>query len=451
MAALVLCLALYLLNLGAMGLVSVDEPRYAAIGQAMARSGDWITPRLWGTPWFEKPVLLYWLTGLGFRLDLGPEVAPRLPVALLSLSFLAFFWHRVRTLWDGRVATYAVALLSTSVGWLAYSHIAITDIPLAIAFSAALLISLEGDLSGRRAIAVGAALGLAVLAKSLVGLVLFAPVLLLDRRWRYLLRPAPIGTFLMIALPWHVWCGLRNGPEFFRVLFLEHQLGRATSTALQHVQPVWFYLPVLVMLLFPWFPLLGLAPGPRGDARVRTLWVVVGFGFVFLSATVNKLPHYVLPLLPAIAILLALGLARTARPERAMIAPMALLGLLPLASHVVPQALADGLRAAEIAWPLALWVGVAGLAATVLALARRGRRLAVPVALVTAGLAFLWFEFATFPAIDSAATARPLWLSQHPTCAPPKPRFLNYGLSYYAGKSMPECRVLDLQHDSVVR
>lgn len=451
LAAVLLSLALYLLNLSAMGLVSVDEPRYAAIGQAMARTGDWITPRLWGTPWFEKPVLLYWITGVGFRLDLGPELAPRLPVALLSLCFLAFFWFRVRTLWDQRVATYAAALLATSIGWLAYSHIAITDIPLAVAFSVALLLAMGDEFGGRRAMAVGAALGVAVLAKSLVALILFAPVVLLARRWRYLLQPAPIATFLLVALPWHIWCGLRNGPEFFRVLFLEHQLGRATSTAMQHVQPFWFYVPVLLMLLFPWFPLMALAPRPRGDARVLTLWVVAGFGFVFLSSAINKLPHYVLPLLPALTILMAIGLARAARPERAMIAPMALLGLLPLAAQVVPKALASGLRAAEIGWTMGIWVGIAAVAACVLSLAKSGRRYGVPVALFAAGLAFLWFEFATFPAIDIAATARPLWISQRPTCAPLKPRLLNYGLSYYAGKSLPECQVLDPQHDSVVR
>src|ERR1035438_2283376 len=78
--------ALYLADLTGMGLGSADEPRYAAIGRAMAQSGDWVTPRLWGQPWFEKPALLYWMTAAGFRTGLGPDLAPRLPVAILSVQ-----------------------------------------------------------------------------------------------------------------------------------------------------------------------------------------------------------------------------------------------------------------------------------------------------------------------------------------------------------------------------
>src|SRR5947207_5372847 len=83
---------LYFFSLSGVGLLGPDEPRYAAIGREMARSGDWITPRLWGEPWFEKPPLLYWMTGTAFRLGLGEELAPRLPVALMSVAFLIFFY-----------------------------------------------------------------------------------------------------------------------------------------------------------------------------------------------------------------------------------------------------------------------------------------------------------------------------------------------------------------------
>src|ERR1700748_3390543 len=112
-------------------MIGPDAPRYAFIGGAMARSGDWITPRLWGQPWFEKPALLYWMTAAAFRLGLGTDLAPRLPVALLSLAFLACFWGRMRIEWGTRVALLAAAMLATSAGWLAYSHVAVTDLPLA--------------------------------------------------------------------------------------------------------------------------------------------------------------------------------------------------------------------------------------------------------------------------------------------------------------------------------
>src|SRR3954470_9913462 len=81
-------LVLYLYGLDRMGLYSADEPRYASIGLEMARSGDFITPRLWGAGWFEKPPLLYWMVAAGFRAGLSIDLAPRVPVALLSLGFV---------------------------------------------------------------------------------------------------------------------------------------------------------------------------------------------------------------------------------------------------------------------------------------------------------------------------------------------------------------------------
>src|SRR3974390_874862 len=105
-AALPLAYLLSFCGRGTAGLFGPDEPRYASIGREMARSGDWITPRLWGQPWFEKPALLYWLQGAAFRLGLGTEVAPRLPVALLSVAFLAFFWWLLRREFGCRAAWF---------------------------------------------------------------------------------------------------------------------------------------------------------------------------------------------------------------------------------------------------------------------------------------------------------------------------------------------------------
>src|ERR1700731_4134554 len=87
---------LYFFGLSQVGLLGPDEPRYAAIGREMAQSGDWITPRLWGEPWFEKPALLYWMTAAGFRAGLDSDLAPRLPVAIVSVAFLIYFFVALR-------------------------------------------------------------------------------------------------------------------------------------------------------------------------------------------------------------------------------------------------------------------------------------------------------------------------------------------------------------------
>ena len=101
-----------------MGLVSADEPRYAAIRPSVAaKSGDWVTPRLWGQPCSRNPRFFCWMTAAGFRLGLGPDLAPRLAGrCVLSLIFLAFFWWRLRIEWGARAASFATTMLATSRG-----------------------------------------------------------------------------------------------------------------------------------------------------------------------------------------------------------------------------------------------------------------------------------------------------------------------------------------------
>ena len=430
-----------------MGLISVDEPRYADIGRAMAQSGDWITPRLWGQPWFEKPALLYWMTGSAFRLGLGPDLAPRLPVALLSLVFLAFFWWRVRIEWGSRAALLASAMLSTSAGWLAYSHVAVTDLPLAAFFSAAVLLSLPWVARGERSLlpAAAACLGLAALAKGLVPLALFLPVFAIGwRRLRDWIRPAPVITFCVCALPWYILCTIRNGSEFPRVLFIEQTFGRVASTTLQHGQPVWFYFPVLLLLLYPWFPLL-LYPGQRPslrlrDPRLRTLATVVIFGFVLFSVTLNKLPGYLLPLMPAAFVLIAIATATSKRPGMAVIAPVILLGAIPMAVTVVPAAVGHGLRSTSIPWKEGLqWISVTAMVGGFIAAILR--KYAFEAATLLSAVVLLWFQFAAFQRLDAAASARQMWLAAHPACAPNLDRQKLYGLYYYARGRIPDCFV----------
>ena len=409
-----------------MGLVSTDEPRYAAIGQAMAQTGDWISPRLWGQPWFEKPALLYWMTAIGFRAGLSPDLAPRLPVALLSVAFLAFFWWRLRIEWDSRVASYSTAMLATSAGWLAYSHVAVTDLPLAVFFTAAVLLSFRGELT-----ASAVCLALAALAKGLVPLVLFAPVAVIA--WKRI-RLVPAIAFIVVAVPWYLLCTLQNGSQFLQVFFMEHTFGRFSSLTMQHGQPWWFYFPALLLLLYPWFPLLAFARRGWDDTRIRTLGAVVIFGFVFFSAAANKLPGYLLPLLPAACILTGLGLSRTDVSRWAYVGPLALLGAMPAISQVVPQAMAHGLRAANIPWTE---LGAGMVCGAALGVFITGRY-AFP--LVAAG--FIWLQVVVFPAIDRSASARLVWRESHPSCVSGLPRSMVYGLDYYAERSLPDCPVV---------
>ncbi len=262
----------------------------------MAATGDWITPRLWGQPWFEKPALLYWMTAAGFKLGLGPDLAPRLPVALASVAFLIYFFFVLRREFGERAAWYSATILATSAGWLAYSHVAITDLPMSAAFAAAMLAILararEPGASSRRWIIAGAMLGLAVLAKGLVPLVLFIPALWFLRRQ---IRDLALlfGAAIVIAAPWYVLVTLRNGRPFLEEFFWKHHFSRFLASALQHGQPFWFYIPVLLAGLFPWTPLFALLFQRRfyDDRRAQFLLAWLAWGFLFFSDLAQQAPR----------------------------------------------------------------------------------------------------------------------------------------------------------------
>lgn len=447
-----LAAAVYLLffhGLSQVGLLGPDEPRYASIGREMARSGDWITPRLWGEPWFEKPPLVYWSIAAGFRAGLGDDLAPRAGVALLSMAFLAFYWRVLRREFGAEAALAATAMLATSAAWLGFSHAAVTDLPLAATFSAAMLLALgwigRGDRRGL--VAAGALAGAAVLAKGLVPLVLGLPVLWAGRhRLRDLLRPGPAAAFLVVAAPWYIAVTALHGHAFLDEFFVRHHLARFASDSLQHVQPFWFYIPVLAGALFPWSPLVALLfdrPLYK-DARVRFLLLWLGFGLVFFSASANKLPGYVLPLIPAATALAGIALARAPKP-RALTACALLLALTPLVTAVLPGALLRGLTHTSlegVAWPA---MGLAFvLAAAVWLLARRGKTewAVLSVAAATTG-AVLWIELATFPVLDRIVSARQVWRQVAErggeVCVAEVNRGWRYNLNYYSLVPLPDC------------
>jgi 4-amino-4-deoxy-L-arabinose transferase-like glycosyltransferase len=438
---------LFFYGLTTAGLLSADEPRYAAIGREMALTGDWITPRLWGEAWFEKPPLLYWLVGLGFQAGLGDDLAPRLPIALLSAGFVLLFFHQIRREFGERAALYATGILATSAGWLAYSHVAVTDIPLATTFSAAVLLCLPWVRSGgRRGLFVaGILLGLAMLAKGLVPLVLIAPLLwVAGRRWPNLFILA--GAALAVALPWYVLCYLRNGDVFVDEFLWKHHFARFTSPDLQHVQPWWFYFPVLVGLLFPWSPMLALLPHQPRDSRRTFLMAIVLFGFVFFSAATNKLPGYLLPLLPPLAAVIGIRLSEVSRVGWLLGSSGALLLLTPIVAGVLPQALAEGLSSVQGVggWSWIAMLPLALLAGLAVWFVRRGRRtFAVATVVISTTLAVVFMKVVMFPELDRVVSARPLWLEirahAEEFCEGDLHRAIRYGLAYYARKPLLPC------------
>jgi 4-amino-4-deoxy-L-arabinose transferase-like glycosyltransferase len=439
---------LYFYGLSGTGVLGPDEPRYASIGRQMAMSGDWITPVLWGSPWFEKPVLLYWMTGAAFRLGLGPETAPRLPVAVLGAAFLAYFHFVLRWLCGSREALMATILLGTCGGWLAYSYVSVTDLPMAACFSAAMLTGMLWMSEPRVPLlaAAGAWMGLAVLAKGLVPLVLSAPLLWFARRhWRAWWLP--LLTTTAVAAPWYVFCYLRNGRPFFDELFVKHHFSRVASDALQHVQPLWFYVPVLLAAVFPWTPVAALLLSRRlfADRHAQLFGAWVAFGFIFFSISVNKLPGYLLPLLPALCALMGIALARASKAAPPLALVVLMLGLLPGIGHILPAALEEGLSRSP--WRAAPWWLAAGALPVTWLIWRpageRHRLAVVAGCAVAMTLAVVWLKVRIFPVIDEHSTARPLarrvLAGRSQYCVERMPRAQRYSLNYYTVTPLPQC------------
>jgi 4-amino-4-deoxy-L-arabinose transferase-like glycosyltransferase len=438
-------LFLYLFDLGRVGFLGPDEPRYASVGREMARSRDFVTPRLDGQPWFEKPPLLYWMTAAGRALRLPDEWAARLPVALMSVIFLIFFFETIQREFSDRVAVSATAILATCAGWVAYSFAAVTDLPMTVTFAAAMLIAIL-ETRSERGYWAGALLGASILAKGLVPVVLFAPTFLIARGKRLTM----LAGCALVAAPWYLLCGLRNGRPFWQDLIWKQHFARYLTPELQHVQHFWYYIPVLLAGLFPWTPLapLLLRPKTYEDVRVRFLagWLI--FALVFFSISQNKLPGYVLPLLPALAVILAAGLDRTGKNFPWWIGVNALpLAALPLIVALLPDALLSGIRKAPVMHApgfssLAIALAIAGTAGW---LAWREKTVAAVLTIgLTAGVGVLYVKTAALPPIDERVSVRSFWRTNRSQAAsacvdPIVRREWVYGLNYYAPDPPKEC------------
>jgi 4-amino-4-deoxy-L-arabinose transferase-like glycosyltransferase len=445
---------MYFYKLDGIGVIGPDEPRYAAIGRTMAHSGDLVTPVLWGKPWFEKPPLLYWITAAATRLGLGPDLCARLPVVLLSLAFLAvMYWLLVREY--GRLPAAAATLgLATSAGWLIYSSFGLTDLPLAVAFSLAVLLalpllrssSLPSSGAPLHLALIGVCIGFASLAKGLVPFALAIPFF-------WYLRPywkqwwIAVASTLAVALPWYILVYLRNGFPFVQDFFIRHHLQRLYSSSLEHTQPVYYYLPVLLAGLFPWTPaffLLARRPW-SGDRRYRFLLTVALFGFAFFSLTRNKLPHYVMPILPALFIALASrweGKSAFSLPRPVAIACALLVGLLPAIAVLLPPMIAIGRVSASAlpAFPLALTSLVVFPLALVFLLPPPFRPVAVAACSI---LGMLYLKSTAYPVIDRTISPRS-YAYRHAaelnrTCNGGTNRDWLYGINYYRGVDLPAC------------
>jgi 4-amino-4-deoxy-L-arabinose transferase-like glycosyltransferase len=335
----VLFAALYALQLGSAPLANPDESRYAEIPREMVATGDWVTPRLNGVVYFEKPPLVYWAGAVLQSVFGASDWAMRAIPAGFGLGGILLTYAAARRLHGRMAGLLAAGVLGTSLLYFALSRVLLLDMPVAVLMSATLFCFLLGvrEPPGprRRWLFYGlyASAALATLAKGLIGFLLTGAVmflwLLIFNQWRRL-RPLYLPTglllFAAIAVPWHVLAAQRN-PQWAQFYFVHEHWERFTTTAHGRAEPWWYFGPVLLAGIFPWtgflWPALrdrlrggpdgGLracwaaARGANADAWFLALWA--GFVLLFFSKSQSKLIPYILPVFPPLAVLLGAWLA----------------------------------------------------------------------------------------------------------------------------------------------
>ena len=457
------CGFLFFYGLGAFGLLGADEPRYAQVAREMFERRDWISPTLQGKPWLEKPALYYWQAMLAYSIFGVTDPAARMPAAADAVLMIAAIYLFLRRFRPGS-ETDGALIAAGCVGTIGFARAASTDMPLAAMFAIALLGWYAWYETKKRLglLIFYLFLALATLAKGPVAIFLAGVILLIfvavKRDWRVILESLwipGIVLFLAVVLPWYVAVQLRN-PDFFRVFILEHNLGRFGQDLYHHRQPFWFYLPVLLLSLMPWtiwlilalaerLPLIWSkkeeAPATPEDSWQMFLLIWLLVPVLFFSASQSKLPGYILPSIPAGALLVGEYLRGQQGKNMKVSSWLAglhatLCGLLVLAALAVP-----GIQLNHRLIYVAAGVAVVVLLGIAAALPRTGPGMLRPVTMIPVvigvGVLLKWGA----PAIDAAQSARPVAQSIQSFSHEPVPvvlfhatRQLEYGLGFYLNR-----------------
>ncbi|HXG92165.1 MAG TPA: glycosyltransferase family 39 protein [Blastocatellia bacterium] len=336
-ALILICGFAFFFGLGRLSLIGPDEPRFAEAGREMFATGDYVTPRVAGETAFDKPALLYWAMAASYHLFGVSEFAARFPSALAALLCVLFLYHAIASTISARIAFIASVTLATSLLFMGLARAAITDMLFTAAVSVAMLCAYLYETKASRArlvyrIAGGAATGLAVLAKGLIGIVLIAAILAISyaisrrpqAKWRDLI--IALAICFVVAAAWYTPVTIVNGYAFIDEFIIKHHFRRFLTNRYSHPQPVWFYLPITLAGALPWtfylIPAVARLPrikprsGDDKDYLLALAWVWLAVPLVFFSISQSKLPSYILPASPALAIIIGAEVERMWNGER---------------------------------------------------------------------------------------------------------------------------------------
>jgi 4-amino-4-deoxy-L-arabinose transferase-like glycosyltransferase len=461
---LAVALLIWFSNLDYRKLIKPDEGRYAEISREMAMSGDWVTPRLNGIKYFEKPPLQYWAGAAAIDQFGAKEWTARLWTATTGALGILLAWFTGARLFGERAGAFAAVVLGSSLMYVAMGHLNTLDMGLTFFLFAALCAFLlaHRDIAGDRANAIWmhvawAAMAGAVLSKGLIGIVIPAATLVLYsiaqrdlQIWRRLHLITGLILFFAICAPWFVLVSLRN-PEFPWFFFVHEHFLRFTTQIHQREEPWFYFIPLFIVGGLPWLVVMldALWRGALSEARAafhprRFLLIWCVFVFAFFSASGSKLPPYILPLFPAAALLTGWRLTSiSGRLLAWMIAPMALVGAAGLLA--LPFVHGSGDTPVELIGNYKLWLAAAallGLGAALggMRLARKDR-IGAAVALVGFG-ALISFQLALtgHESLSPSMSAYHIAQQVKPHLRPNMPFYSVNGydqtLDFYLGRTM---------------
>ena len=325
-ALALLCGYLFFFQLGELGLTDPDETFYAQTAKEMANRNDWITPYLYGVPQFEKPILFYWLIEASYKILGINEFSSRLPSAVFGVIGVIAIYLLGSLMFNKRVGILAALILATNVEYLMLARGCVTDMALGVFVLLGMLFFIYGYIAKKDIFYIlsAAMFGLATLTKGPIGILLPGLVIIIYLAMTKELKILSIKrilwvtlTFLAIALPWYLVSYKIHGKafvdEFFgfqnviRFLEPEHKIGAQ----------FYYYLPILIGGFFPWSAFLpfGLWRVIKksffvtGEDRKYKLFIFLWFAviFAFFSMSSTKLPTYIFPAWPAIALMIAIA------------------------------------------------------------------------------------------------------------------------------------------------
>jgi len=298
-------------HLGSLPLFDPDEPVYAETAWEMLQSQDFISPRIYGAFWYDKPPMYYWLVAGAFKIFGVGEFAARFPSALLSVIGVVVVYLSGRKLFNDRAGLLSALILTTSLEYFYLSNAAVTDMTLTFFLTATLLSFLH-----RRYYMFYGWVALAVVTKGPIGILLCGGIVAL-----YLLFTGNLGLFkrmkvfrgavlfAVIALPWYLIMYYYHGMPFVDTFLGFHNVTRFLQPEHSSGALWYYYIPVLIFGFFPWTPLMipafVAALRENGQNRNRVIFLVIWAAVVFLFFTLSqtKLVSYILPLYPPLALL----------------------------------------------------------------------------------------------------------------------------------------------------